>query len=85
MLGAIIMLSGCSGGSSGPESNTGVLSSSTGVLSLGVSDAPVQDARQVCIEFAEAEFKKAQAAHKVAKDSLVEFNNGYGRVLEVLE
>ncbi len=34
---------------------------------------------------AEEVFKKAQAAHKVAKDSLVDFNNGYGRVLEVLE
>lgn len=33
----------------------------TGLLSLAVSDAPVQDARQVCIEFAEAEFKKAGA------------------------
>jgi hypothetical protein len=57
-LGAIIMLSGCSGGSSGSES-------STGLLSLGVSDAPVQDVRQVCIEFSEAEFKKAGTDNQV--------------------
>jgi len=46
------LLVGCSGGSSGggPE---------TGQLSLAVSDAPIQDVRQVCVEFTEAEFKKA--------------------------
>ena len=30
-------------------------------------------------------FLKAQASYKAAKDKLVEFNNGYGRVLEVLD
>jgi hypothetical protein len=51
-LGVVVLLAGCSGGSSeaGPD---------TGVLSLAVSDAPIQDVRQVCIEFTEVEFKKA--------------------------
>lgn len=31
------------------------------------------------------DFDKAKAAYKVAKGKLVEFKNGYGRVLEVLE
>ena len=30
-------------------------------------------------------FRKAQVDYKAAKDNLVEFNNGYGRVLEVLD
>jgi hypothetical protein len=34
-------------------------------MSLGVSDAPVQNVRQVCIEFSEAEFKKAGSANQV--------------------
>jgi len=54
--GVMIMLAGCSGGSSG---------SGTGLVSLGVSDAPVQNARQVCIEFAEAEFKKAGTGNQI--------------------
>ena len=51
-LGAMIALAGCTGGSSGSEPGTGL-------VSLAVSDAPIQNARQVCIEFSEAEFKKA--------------------------
>lgn len=52
VLAAMVSVAGCSGSSSdaGPD---------TGFLSLAVSDAPVQDARQVCIEFTAAEFKKA--------------------------
>ena len=50
------MVAGCSGGSSAPG---------TGVLSLSVSDAPIQSARQVCIEFSEAEFKNAGADNQV--------------------
>ena len=49
-IAATITMAGCSGGSSGPG---------TGQLSLSVSDAPVQEVRQVCVEFTEAEFKKA--------------------------
>jgi hypothetical protein len=52
------MLAGCSGGSSGSEPGTGL-------VSLDVSDAPVQNARQVCIEFAEAEFKKAGTGNQL--------------------
>lgn len=57
-LGAMISLTGCSGSSpdAGPE---------TGLLSLAVSDAPVQNARQVCIEFTEVEFKKAGSDNQV--------------------
>ena len=57
-LSAIAILAGCSGGSSGGESGTGV-------LNLSVSDAPVQGVRQVCIEFSEAEFKKAGSDNQV--------------------
>jgi len=56
--GVMILLAGCSGGSSSAVSDTGL-------LSLGVSDAPVQGARQVCIEFTEAEFKMAGADNQV--------------------
>jgi hypothetical protein len=57
-LGAMISLAGCSGSSqnAGPE---------TGLLSLAVSDAPVQNARQVCIEFTEVEFKKAGSDNQI--------------------
>ncbi len=37
----------------------------TGVMSLAVSDAPVQDARQVCVEFDEAIFQKAGSDQQV--------------------
>lgn len=58
MLGVMIVLVGCSGGSSGSGPGTGV-------VSLSVSDAPVQNLRQVCIEFAAAEFKKAGSSNQV--------------------
>lgn len=45
-----VVLAGCSSGSSGP---------STGQLSLSVSDGPVHDAIEVCLEFDEIEIKKA--------------------------
>ena len=54
-LAATSLLVGCSGSSGGPE---------TGQLSLAVSDAPIQDARQVCVEFTEAEFKKAGSGNQ---------------------
>lgn len=57
MVAATIIVAGCSGGSSGGPG--------TGVLSLAVSDAPVQGARQVCVEFTEAEFKKAGSDNQV--------------------
>jgi hypothetical protein len=53
---ATLSLAACSSGSDGPG---------TGQLSLAVSDAPVQDARQVCIEFTEAEFKKAGSENQL--------------------
>ena len=49
---------GCSGSSS--SSGPG-----TGSVSLAVSDAPVQDARQVCVEFSEAEFKNSGSENQV--------------------
>jgi len=52
----VLLATGCSDGSSGIG---------TGVVSLAVSDAPVQSARQVCIEFTEAEFKMAGADNTV--------------------
>lgn len=52
------LLAACGGGSSGSAPGTGT-------ISLSVSDAPVQDARQVCIEFTEAEFKKAGSSNQV--------------------
>ncbi|MDH4047091.1 MAG: DUF4382 domain-containing protein [Gammaproteobacteria bacterium] len=58
MLVVTIVLAGCSGGSPGSESGSGL-------ISLGVSDAPVQNARQVCVEFTEAEFKKSDSASQV--------------------
>jgi len=57
-LGAMILSAGCSGGSSGGDT-------STGVLNLSVSDAPVQGIRQVCIEFDAAEFKKSGSSNQV--------------------
>lgn len=56
---SLAAFAGCSDGGSiggGPE---------TGLLSISVSDAPVQEAHQVCIEFTEIEFKKAGAANQI--------------------
>lgn len=52
----VLSLAACGSGSNGPG---------TGELSLAVSDAPVQEARQVCVEFTEAEFRKAGSANQV--------------------
>ncbi len=60
-IGGMTTLAGCSGGSGGSSGSE----PATGLLSLGVSDAPVQDARQVCIEFSEAEFKKAGSDNQI--------------------
>ena len=60
-LGAMISIAGCTGGSSDSDSGAALV----GQVSLAVSDAPVQDARQVCIEFTEAEFKKAGTGNQV--------------------
>lgn len=47
---AAVVLAGCGGsGSSGPDA--------TGLISLGISDGPVHDAKKVCISFDEIEFK----------------------------
>jgi hypothetical protein len=53
-----VALTGCSGGSS--DNGPGY-----GTVSLAVSDAPIQDARQLCLEFTEAEFKKAGSGSEV--------------------
>jgi hypothetical protein len=44
-----VLLAGCSSGSDGPN---------TGTLSLSVSDGPVHNAKEVCLEFDEIEIKK---------------------------
>lgn len=55
----LLLLGACSsGGASGDEEGTGQ-------LSLAVSDAPVQEARQVCVEFNEVELKKAGAPNQI--------------------
>lgn len=53
-----IILTGCSGGSSSSGA-------ATGVVSLAISDAPVHDIHQVCIEVAEVEFKNSGADNQV--------------------
>ena len=55
MLGVMITLAGCSSGSE----------SGTGVVRLGVSDAPIQDARELCIEFTQAACKRAGTGNQV--------------------
>jgi len=49
-------LAGCSGGGGGGESND------TGRLSLGVTDAPVDDASSVVVQFSGVAFKRAGSA-----------------------
>ncbi len=60
-LSLLIVLAGCSGGSSDSVSK----GPGTGQVTVGVSDAPVQGLRQVCIEFDAAEFKKSGAKNQV--------------------
>ena len=65
---AMITVAGCSGDSPVSDPGTGDSpdsDSGTGLVSLAVSDAPVQNVRQVCIEFTEAEFKKAGTGNQV--------------------
>ncbi len=61
LFSAIVVLVGCSGGSSDSGSN----GPGTGQITVGVSDAPVQGLRQVCIEFDAAEFKKSGSNNQV--------------------
>lgn len=58
LMGAAAALAGCSSGSS-PSGN------GTGFVTLSVSDAPIQDAALVCIEFARVEFKRSGASSRV--------------------
>ncbi|MBT8098113.1 MAG: DUF4382 domain-containing protein [Gammaproteobacteria bacterium] len=51
---------GCGGGSSQSLEDP-----ASGRISLGISDAPVQDAHQVCLSFAAVEFHKAGAATQI--------------------
>lgn len=59
-----LLFAGCSGGSGGSADPT-VNIPGTGAITLGVSDAPVQDVRQVCVEFSEAEFQMAGTERQV--------------------
>ncbi len=59
-----LLATGCSGGSGGSDDSGNNLPG-TGAITLGISDAPVQDVRQVCIEFSEAEFQMAGAERQV--------------------
>ena len=48
----LVMLTGCGSGSSGSDPVNAV-----GRISLGISDGPIHDAKNVCIRFTEIEFK----------------------------
>ncbi|MEE8342658.1 MAG: DUF4382 domain-containing protein, partial [Gammaproteobacteria bacterium] len=54
-----LIISGCGGGSGGSSSDTGSVSvaGDTGTISLSITDAPVDNAMQVVIEFTGVEFK----------------------------
>ena len=68
-----VMLAGCGSGSDGPN---------TGTLSLSVSDGPVHDATEVCLEFDEIEIKKAGSPPELITDlmlqqvNLLDFDDG---------
>jgi hypothetical protein len=56
---AALFLVACSSGGGGSDD------AGMGQLSLAVSDAPVQEARQVCVEFNEVELKKAGSPNQI--------------------
>lgn len=55
VISGIVPLAGCGGGGSDESDDTGF-------LSLSVSDAPIHDAKKVCITFDEIEFKHGDGA-----------------------
>jgi len=58
------MLTGCGSGST----SEGAPQSSTGILNLSVSDAPIKDAAKVCIKFDGVELKKADEGPSIDID-----------------
>lgn len=58
-----VMLAGCGSGSDAPN---------TGTLSLSVSDGPVHDAAEVCLEFDEIEVKKAGSPPELITDLMLQ-------------
>lgn len=67
MVTTLLPLAGC--GSSGSSEDD-----STGMLSLGISDGPIHDARKVCITFDEIEFKGEGAPFVVSLDPAEKVN-----------
>lgn len=63
----LLPLAGCGGGGSGSGDDTGM-------LSLSVSDAPIHDAKKVCITFDEIEFKGEGAPFVVELDPAEKVN-----------
>lgn len=64
----LLPLAGCGGGGSGSGDED------TGMLSLSVSDAPIHDAKKVCITFDEIEFKGEGAPFVVELDPAEKVN-----------
>lgn len=64
----LLPLAGCGGGGSGSGDD------GTGLLSLSVSDAPIHDAKKVCITFDEIEFKGEGAPFVVELDPAEKVN-----------
>lgn len=59
LVATAVVLTGCGGSGSG---------SSTGLLTLGISDGPIHDAEKVCITFNEIEFKGSGPSSTVVLD-----------------
>lgn len=72
LLVAAICLSGCeSGGNAGSPATSLAPTSTTGFVSINITDAPVDSAHKVCVVFDSAEFKHAD---DTVADQLVEFD-----------
>ena len=65
LVATAVVLAGCGGSGSG---------SSTGLITLGVSDGPMHDADKVCITFDEIEFKGAGQSTTVVLDPVEKVN-----------
>jgi len=64
-----VVLAGCGGSGSAPSEST-----TTGFLSLGVSDGPLHDARKVCITFNEIELKSGSETKIIPLDPARKIN-----------
>lgn len=78
---AAVALAGCSSSDDGPT---------TGQLTLSVSDGPVHDATEVCLEFSEIQIKKAGSPPEVIGDLVLQQVNlldfqGMNKALLVIE